>query len=190
MTTRNGSHCCGRKNAKLIFKFKAPRTSKINAISSTGVDGLEEGVLRLFKSRDADTSLLRICRTMSQSPQRLVPYQGPEAFDDADRERAVVLRRKTIAFIAFLATLTNTSLDWPRDSEDDREEVLAASVKSVVERIEEISKLLDECEGKLASDHYAQPLPYVLAETMCDAMKKFLDSKAIAVAALELISKM
>ena len=139
---------------------------------------------------------------MSQPLQRRVPSQEPEAFDAADRERAVVLRRMTIAFIAFVVTLRNPSLDWTCESSDDGssgsesasevdyEEILATSVESVVERIQELGKLIDECQGRLASDHYVQPLPYVLAEAMCKAMNKFLDSKKVAVAALELITKM
>jgi len=46
-----------------------------------------------------------------QRQQRHGPSREPGAFDAADRERAVVLRRKTIEFIAFLVALTNTSLD-------------------------------------------------------------------------------
>jgi len=100
--------------------------------------------------------------------------------------------------ICLLATTKNTSLDYQRDgsedssgesasaSEVDPDEILAKDVESVVEKIKGLHKLLEECQGKLASDGFAQPLPYVLA----DAIDKFLDNKMIVIAALDVIAKM
>jgi len=139
---------------------------------------------------------------MSHSLEQPVPSEDTVAFDAADMERAVVLRQQTMDFADLVAVLKNTSLDWPSDHienssvdsssdlEINYEEVLAENVELVVVGIKGLHKLLEECRGKLASDDHDDPLPYVLAVAMCDAMHKFLDNVTIVVAALDVIALM
>jgi len=158
------------------------------------VDGLQ--LLSVFKCAPTATCLVCVCHTTSDSLERRMSF----VFDAADHERVVKLRRLNIELIALLAMTINTELDWPRHcsedssgesesaSEVDPGEILKHNIQSLLEKMQGLYKLLEECQGKLASDHYAQPLQHVLVETMCNAMTKFLDHKSIVMAALDVVA--
>ena len=130
---------------------------------------------------------------MSNITRRVQPTV-PTAYDAEDHERAAAIRQLIDAFSALLKRSPNTELDRFYNAEGQRidgevglEERLAENIQSLLEAEKVILHKLDACNGKLATDDHAEPLPCVIALAMCNVIKKFLDNKQIVHGALDVM---